>query len=112
MAITKRPCNVDDFIGPPPRLWTFAGPSALTAADKSTISATVSFDFGHPVLSTEDKPFRDSIENSPQMAARYTFASQLKELRFLFCQTGEHSAAVRFVQSHLFFLSFSPWGPD
>lgn len=42
------------------------------------------------------------------MAARYTFASQLKELRFLFCQTGEHSAAVRFVQS----LSFRRTGTD
>ncbi|KAH8153599.1 uncharacterized protein LAJ45_02412 [Morchella importuna] len=29
------------------------------------------------------------------MAARYAFTNQLKELRFLFCQTGEHSAAVR-----------------
>lgn len=35
------------------------------------------------------------------MATRYVFASQLKELRFLFCQTGEHSAAVRFVQPSL-----------
>ncbi|KAF8543516.1 NADH-ubiquinone oxidoreductase 105 kDa subunit [Trichophaea hybrida] len=29
------------------------------------------------------------------MATRYVFVSGLKELRFLFCQTGESSAAVR-----------------
>ncbi|KAF2737567.1 NADH dehydrogenase, alpha subcomplex, subunit 2 [Polyplosphaeria fusca] len=29
------------------------------------------------------------------MASKYGFAAQLKELRFLFCQTGEQSAAVR-----------------
>ena len=30
------------------------------------------------------------------MASKYGFASQLKELRFLFCQTSEHSAATRY----------------
>ncbi|KAI5818861.1 NADH-ubiquinone oxidoreductase 105 kDa subunit [Pyronema omphalodes] len=29
------------------------------------------------------------------MASRYAFSTSLKELRFLFCQTGEQSAAVR-----------------
>ncbi|KAF2708308.1 NADH dehydrogenase, alpha subcomplex, subunit 2 [Pleomassaria siparia CBS 279.74] len=29
------------------------------------------------------------------MAAKYGFSQSLKELRFLFCQTSEHSAAVR-----------------
>lgn len=29
------------------------------------------------------------------MATRYAFAKQLKELRFLFCQTSEKSAALR-----------------
>ncbi|KAA8893170.1 NADH-ubiquinone oxidoreductase 105 kDa subunit [Sphaerosporella brunnea] len=29
------------------------------------------------------------------MASKYAFNSGLKELRFLFCQTGERSAAVR-----------------
>ncbi|KAL6711345.1 hypothetical protein ACN47E_005876 [Coniothyrium glycines] len=29
------------------------------------------------------------------MASKYAFASGLKELRFLFCQTSEHSAPVR-----------------
>ncbi|KAI5846084.1 NADH-ubiquinone oxidoreductase 105 kDa subunit [Tricharina praecox] len=29
------------------------------------------------------------------MASRYAFSSGLKELRFLFCQTGEQSSAVR-----------------
>ncbi|KAL2117888.1 hypothetical protein VTJ04DRAFT_7548 [Mycothermus thermophilus] len=29
------------------------------------------------------------------MSARYAFAKGLKELRFLFCQTAEHSAATR-----------------
>ncbi|KAK7180089.1 nadh-ubiquinone oxidoreductase 105 kda subunit [Paraphaeosphaeria sporulosa] len=30
------------------------------------------------------------------MASKYGFAKQLKELRFLFCQTSEHSAATRY----------------
>ncbi|KAG7291815.1 hypothetical protein NEMBOFW57_001836 [Staphylotrichum longicolle] len=29
------------------------------------------------------------------MSGRYAFANGLKEVRFLFCQTGEHSAATR-----------------
>ncbi|KAH6630455.1 thioredoxin-like protein [Chaetomium sp. MPI-SDFR-AT-0129] len=29
------------------------------------------------------------------MSARYAFAKGLKEVRFLFCQTGEHSSATR-----------------
>ncbi|KAI5795510.1 hypothetical protein EDC01DRAFT_614715 [Geopyxis carbonaria] len=29
------------------------------------------------------------------MASRYKFVHQLKELRFLFCQTGENSAGLR-----------------
>ncbi|KAF2796862.1 NADH dehydrogenase, alpha subcomplex, subunit 2 [Melanomma pulvis-pyrius CBS 109.77] len=29
------------------------------------------------------------------MAAKYGFSQSVKELRFLFCQTSEHSAAVR-----------------
>jgi hypothetical protein len=32
----------------------------------------------------------------PTMASKYGFAKQLKELRFLFCQTSEHSAATRY----------------
>jgi hypothetical protein len=30
------------------------------------------------------------------MAAKYAFGQGLKELRFLFCQTSEHSAATRY----------------
>lgn len=30
------------------------------------------------------------------MASKYAFGSGLKELRFLFCQTSEHSAPVRY----------------
>ncbi|OAA61668.1 NADH-ubiquinone oxidoreductase subunit [Niveomyces insectorum RCEF 264] len=29
------------------------------------------------------------------MSTKYAFAKALKEVRFLFCQTGEHSAATR-----------------
>merc|ERR1712000_249839 len=32
---------------------------------------------------------------SPTMSSRYAFTKGLKEVRFLFCQTSEHSAAVR-----------------
>src|SRR5262245_4235171 len=31
----------------------------------------------------------------PEMATKYGFAKSLRELRFLFCQTSEHSAATR-----------------
>jgi hypothetical protein len=30
------------------------------------------------------------------MATKYAFGQGLKELRFLFCQTSEHSAATRY----------------
>lgn len=33
------------------------------------------------------------------MSAKYAFSNTLKEVRFLFCQTGEHSGATRFVSS-------------
>lgn len=33
------------------------------------------------------------------MSGRYAFAKGLKEVRFLFCQTAEHSAATRWVVS-------------
>ena len=31
------------------------------------------------------------------MSSKYAFTKSLKEVRFLFCQTSEHSAAVRYV---------------
>ncbi|KAJ0163589.1 NADH-ubiquinone oxidoreductase 10.5 kDa subunit [Colletotrichum tanaceti] len=31
------------------------------------------------------------------MSSKYAFTKALKEVRFLFCQTGEHSAATRYV---------------
>lgn len=31
------------------------------------------------------------------MSGKYAFTKTLKEVRFLFCQTSEHSAATRFV---------------
>lgn len=34
------------------------------------------------------------------MASKYAFSAGLKELRFLFCQTSEHSAATRYVRRH------------
>lgn len=33
------------------------------------------------------------------MATKYAFTKSLKEVRFLFCQTSEHSAATRYVES-------------
>lgn len=38
-----------------------------------------------------------SVDNTVKMSGRYAFANGLKELRFLFCQTGEHSSATRCV---------------
>lgn len=34
----------------------------------------------------------------PTMSTKYAFTKTLKEVRFLFCQTGEHSAATRYVR--------------
>ncbi len=34
---------------------------------------------------------------TPKMSGKYAFTKSLKEVRFLFCQTSEHSAAIRFV---------------
>jgi hypothetical protein len=31
------------------------------------------------------------------MSTKYAFSTALKEVRFLFCQTSEHSAATRYV---------------
>jgi len=33
------------------------------------------------------------------MSAKYAFTQTLKEVRFLFCQTAEHSAATRYASS-------------
>lgn len=33
------------------------------------------------------------------MSSKYAFATALREVRFLFCQTSEHSAATRYVTS-------------
>ena len=35
----------------------------------------------------------------PKMSGKYVFAKSLKELRFLFCQTSDHSAAARLSDS-------------
>jgi hypothetical protein len=35
------------------------------------------------------------------MAAKYAFGQGLKELRFLFCQTSEHSAATRYATHYI-----------
>lgn len=35
------------------------------------------------------------------MASKYAFGAGLKELRFLFCQTSEHSAATRYALHHI-----------
>lgn len=36
------------------------------------------------------------------MSGKYVFSKSLKELRFLFCQTSEQSAATRHVLNHPF----------
>lgn len=35
------------------------------------------------------------------MSAKYAFVKSLKEVRFLFCQTSDHSAATRFAEGLL-----------
>lgn len=43
------------------------------------------------------KPADDEHTKQTKMSGRYAFAKGLKELRFLFCQTAEHSSATRCV---------------
>jgi hypothetical protein len=38
-----------------------------------------------------------SVDKAAIMSGRYAFAKGLKEVRFLFCQTGDHSSATRCV---------------
>jgi hypothetical protein len=40
---------------------------------------------------------RKKAEERDKMSAKYAFSNTLKEVRFLFCQTGEHSGPTRFV---------------
>lgn len=46
-------------------------------------------------LPTEERAANKQIK----MATKYAFTKTLKEVRFLFCQTSEHSAATRYVES-------------
>ena len=46
------------------------------------------------------------------MAAKFGFSQSLKELRFLFCQTSEHSAAVRYATSSLLIRLPGYWRGD
>jgi hypothetical protein len=40
---------------------------------------------------------RKKAEGRDTMSAKYAFSNTLKEVRFLFCQTAEHSGPTRFV---------------
>ena len=42
-------------------------------------------------------PAGTSVDQNSKMSGRYAFSNGLKELRFLFCQTGEQSSATRCV---------------
>ena len=49
---------------------------------------------------------RTSISRGTAMSGKYAFIQSLKEVRFLFCQTSDHSAATRFqVPLHRFLQS-------
>lgn len=37
---------------------------------------------------------------SKEMSSKYAFTKSLREIRFLFCQTSEHSAATRYAQKN------------
>ena len=58
----------------------------------TTTTTTKSSPIGPPSLSSSGH------NRHPQaMASKYAFTKSLREVRFLFCQTSDHSAAVRFV---------------
>jgi hypothetical protein len=40
------------------------------------------------------------LKTRKEMSGKYAFSQTLKEVRFLFCQTGEKSAGARFVVLH------------
>ena len=48
----------------------------------------------HTLYKETSKP-REPRDEKTKMSGRYAFTQTVKELRFLFCQSSEHSAAVR-----------------
>ncbi|KAK4084944.1 hypothetical protein Purlil1_9979 [Purpureocillium lilacinum] len=73
---------------PGPAITTTANVAAAKTANPPTSTAP-----GHTVR-THTRDW-----NPPVMSSKYAFTKSLKEVRFLFCQTSEHSAAVRYVFS-------------
>ncbi|KAK1839934.1 nadh-ubiquinone oxidoreductase 105 kda subunit, partial [Colletotrichum chrysophilum] len=50
----------------------------------------------HPTAApSTDEPHHRQRQTPTTMSTKYAFGKALKEVRFLFCQTGEHSAATR-----------------
>ena len=49
------------------------------------------------ISNTTTQESTKKIEGRDKMSAKYAFSNTLKEVRFLFCQTGEHSGPTRFV---------------
>lgn len=76
------------------QLTSFPGPAITTTANVAaakTANPPTSTAPGHTVR-THTRDW-----NPPVMSSKYAFTKSLKEVRFLFCQTSEHSAAVRYV---------------
>jgi hypothetical protein len=70
----------------------------LVDAVEATIRLRDELPFRKAPLSNSllDNP-RALLPKNYKMSGRYAFTQTVKELRFLFCQTSEHSAPVRFV---------------
>lgn len=86
------------------QLTSFPGPAITTTANVAaakTANPPTSTAPGHTVRThTRDwNPLARPPARPPVMSSKYAFTKSLKEVRFLFCQTSEHSAAVRYVFS-------------
>ncbi|KAH9865091.1 hypothetical protein IAQ61_009037, partial [Plenodomus lingam] len=63
--------------------------------DISRLRATERVNEHMPIESPSHITLAPPTSPSREMASKYAFSQGLKELRFLFCQTSEHSAPVR-----------------
>ena len=66
-------------------------PLVIIPVHKTLCMPYSSFDFCFDLLD-----FPRHLSSPIKMSGKYAFTKTLKEVRFLFCQTSDHSAATRF----------------
>jgi hypothetical protein len=78
--------------------------SVVGMRDVHKFSVRFDFTYNRSSFTIEQQQHQGEGRGIGKMSAKYAFSNTLKEVRFLFCQTGEHSGATRFVYA-LFFPS-------